>query len=323
MSVLHIILLSSLIKILCFAFLCQTVHGYDRYHVEELEQIRHLLFQYKLNKSKKENSHYFNHLKSAKFNEIKTLLQIVKKEQNDPNSSLSTLKKINKIKSLVHELLELQSIEDASDKTFSESYLNESREMGIENDEYETNANQSPESFNLNQSVEFKIGYGLTFPMVTSINKYDLEFSTGHFLDLSIIKSNHFFYWGGHACLKYFDNNKINLVPILGSIETEGSNRVLNFAACSGVRNFFTNRLFAEAQISGGVAFSKYNVTIANTSIHSEESDFYWSLGSGIGYSIDRNWSIILKYQIDGHSNSFPFGYQIYNQVWAQIGASF
>ena len=283
----------------------------------ELQEIRNLIEQSKIKNDRKRTDLESLSSRLEKFNDI--LNQIQRGKENIKQEDHSFLKKhsviTQKSDSNSAKITNSNNNNQASATTIQTPAKSEN--IGVEKSQ------KVPTETHRSKNFEARLGYGPTFPLDSEINSYDLEFSTGHFIDLSLIKTHQNFFWGGHIGLKSHKTDKVSSVPILGSVDARGNNTLINLAACTGFRYFFNEHFFSEGQLSTGLAFAKNQISIGSTSLKSNDTEFFCGLSTGLGFAFNEHFSLMLKYQFDGHTKSAPIGEKFFNQVFLQLGSSF
>ena len=289
----------------------------DQFLQNELQEIRNLIEQSKIKNDRTKSNLESLRSRLEKFNDILNRNQRGKENIKQKDSSL--IKKQSVI---------TQNSDSNSPKITNTNDHNRTSVPTIQTPAISDNiavekSQKVPMETHHSRNFEARLGYGPTFPLDSKINSYDLEFSTGHFIDLSLIKTHQIFFWGGHIGLKSHKTDKVSSVPILGSVDAGGNNTLINLAACTGFRYFFNEHFFSEGQLSTGLAFAKNQISIGSTSLKSNDTEFFWGLGTGIGFAFNEHFSLMLKYQFDGHTKSAPIGEKLFNQVFLQFGTNF
>jgi len=302
---------------------------------KEMQELRELMKQWELKSIRDLPIAEFLRLKLEKSKEARTLLEQLKNDANNGKlNAESSHVKISKIKNLYRSYqqgeTDLASFKfgaslDAGKQEKTTTYTSKSSAVKISTQNSATADTSDLDNENLKKvasmiSNEIKIAYGPTFPFENTIHSYGLEFSTGHSLYLAFLRQHEFFYWGGNLGCKWFKNSKVNSVPIYDTIPAGGTNRLINLAACSGVKYFFTDYFFTEAEFSGGIAFAKNELSIGSLSLSESSSEFYFSLANAIGLELNDHWNLSLKYQLDGHTHNSIFRRQLFNQFYLQLG---
>ena len=300
-----------------------------------MQEIRELMKKWEAKSRRDLPNAEFLKLKLEKSKEVRTLLEQFKNDGNDGSlNAESSHVKISIIKNLYRSYqqgkTDLASFKFADsldmgkqEKTFNDTSKSSAVNLSTQNIATAGTSDLGKENLKKVPSMignEIKIGYGPTFPQENKIQDYGLEFSTGHALDLAFLRQHEFFFWGGHLGCKLFKNSKINSIPIIDTVPAGGTNRLINLAVCSGVRYFFTDHLFAEAEFSGGIAFAKNELSIGSVSLNESSSEFYFSLANAIGLELNDHWNLSLKYQLDGHTHNSIFRRQLFNQFYLQLG---
>lgn len=176
-----------------------------------------------------------------------------------------------------------------------------------------------------NESLKNKLNFsfGFLLPENSTYRNYGIQFEHGSQFELEYSRRFGSFTVGSSVAGKFYGNEKINGIPILGEMLTAGENKIFMTSLLTGWKAQLNEVLFVEGKISGGIAFANQNLQILNNSITQSDSSLYYSTLIGMGLEWNKLASTMLYYQIDGFESAGNFGDQSFHQIGISLGLNY
>jgi len=187
----------------------------------------------------------------------------------------------------------------------------------------DTVINEDKIKANENLKNELNFYFGFLLPKNSTFRSYGIQFEHGSQFELEYERRFGSFSLGSSVSGKFYGNKKINGIPIVGEMLTEGENKIFMTSLLAGWKTQLNEILFIKGKISGGVAFANQNLRILNNSITQSDTSLYYSSLIGIGLQWTNFANTMLYYQYDGFQSSGNLGDQSFHQIGVSLGMNY
>ncbi|MDG1324651.1 MAG: hypothetical protein P8P49_02710 [Opitutales bacterium] len=199
--------------------------------------------------------------------------------------------------------------------------------LELENSEIKT----LKESLSIEEKIKIKessknrlnLYFGFLLPKNSTFRNYGIHFENGSQFEIEYARRFGSFSLGTSVSGKFFGNDKIAGIPIVGEMLTAGENKALMTSLLAGWRTQLNETVFINGKISVGVAFTNQNLRILTNSITQKDNSFYYSSLIGIGLQWTNFTNTILYYQYDGYESAGNFGDQSFHQIGLSLGLNY
>ncbi|MBT3666663.1 MAG: hypothetical protein HN548_04225 [Opitutae bacterium] len=170
---------------------------------------------------------------------------------------------------------------------------------------------------------ELNLYFGFLLPEISTFRSYGMHFEHGSQFELEYARRFGSFSIGSSVSGKFYENEKINGIPIVGEILTAGENKVFMTSLHAGWKTQLNEILFIKGKISCGLASANQNLRILNNSITQSDTSLYYSSLIGIGMQGTNFANTMLYYQYDGYESAGNFGDQAFHQIGVSLGMNY
>ena len=170
---------------------------------------------------------------------------------------------------------------------------------------------------------ELNLYFGFLLPKNSTFRNYGIHFEHGSQFELEYARRFGSFSLGTSVSGKFFGNDKIVGIPVVGEMLTAGENKAFMTTLLAGWKTHLNDTVFINGKISVGLAFTNQNLRILTNSIAQSDTSFYYSSLIGIGLQWTNVVNTNLYYQYDGYESKGNFGDQSFHQIGLSLGMNY
>jgi len=177
------------------------------------------------------------------------------------------------------------------------------------------------QSVHKKNTLAFK--YAICVPHETDFGDFKIDYKTGHLVGIDYKRNSGIFSWGVDLSAKYYQTEQIHNVPGFGSIDASGDNFSVSSSLLAGFHYKFNDILFTDGHLGVGVNYSMDEIIIGSIKREFKDTNFYGSLGVGVGAQLNEYLQLLLFYKLDGHGSSGRLDNRLFSQFGLSLGMNY